>query len=40
MHRRVARIAGTAALAIGVSVAMGLPAQAKDGSTASTHGSC
>ena len=34
------RLAGAAALALGVSVALGLPAQAKDGSTAQSHGTC
>lgn len=37
---RMAGLAGAATLALGVSVAFGLPAQAKDGSTAQTHGSC
>lgn len=36
----IARLAGAAALTLGLSAAMGLPAQAKGGSTASTHGSC
>jgi len=34
------RLAGGAALALGLSAALGLPAQAKDGSTAQSHGSC
>jgi hypothetical protein len=33
-------IAGVAALTFGASIALGLPAQAKSASTASTHGSC
>ena len=34
------RATGGAALAVGLVVALGLPAQAKGGSTASTHGDC
>ena len=37
---RIASLVGAAALALSVTAAMGLPAQAKDGGTESAHGSC
>jgi len=36
----IIRLAGAATLALGISAAMGMPAQAKGGSTESAHGDC
>jgi hypothetical protein len=38
MNRTIVRMSGVAALALGASIALGLPAQA--GESTSTHGSC
>jgi hypothetical protein len=40
MKRSIVRLSGVAALALGASVALGLPAQAQNAVSASTHGSC
>jgi hypothetical protein len=40
MHRSIVRLSGVAAIALGASVAFGLPAHAQDAGSTSTHGSC
>ena len=40
MNRTHIVLAGGASLALGLTVALGLPAQAKGGSTAQSHGDC
>jgi hypothetical protein len=40
MKRSIVRLSGAAAVALGASVALGLPAQAQDGGSTSVHGDC
>ncbi len=40
MNRRIVRLAGVGAIALGASVALGLPAQAQVSGSTSTHGDC
>lgn len=40
MKRSIVGLSGAAAVALGASVALGLPAQAQDGGSTSAHGDC